>query len=97
VTHSVNGQPIQSECSYCTKWRVSACPVHGNPGKPVSPGGFFGVAPAQPTSSEGVVYANLVDAVKMLNKMIERTSYNCTREEAELIWRLRFVTRIKPQ
>ena len=70
--------------------------THTVNGKSVSPGGFFGVAPAQPTSSEGVVYANLVDAVKMLNKMIERTSYNCTSEEADLIWRLRFVARIEP-
>lgn len=45
--------------------------------------------------SEGQMYANLVDAVKMLEKMIEHTHYNCTREEAELIWRLRFVTRIE--
>lgn len=46
--------------------------------------------------SEAQMYANLVDAVKMLEKMIEHTHYNCTQEEAELIWRLRFVTRIEP-
>lgn len=47
-------------------------------------------------ASEAVMYANLVDAVKLLNAMIERTKYCCSAEEAELLWRLRFVTRIEP-
>jgi len=42
------------------------------------------------------MYANLVDAVHLIERMIERAKYNCTAEEAELIWRLRFITRIQP-
>jgi len=55
------------------------------------------VGPAQkPLASELQMYANLCDAVKLLNAMIDRTKYSCTAEEAELLWRLRFVTRIQP-
>lgn len=50
------------------------------------------VAPA----TELQMYANLVDAVKLIERMIERGKYTCTAEEADLIWRLRFVTRIEP-
>jgi hypothetical protein len=50
-----------------------------------------------PLATELQMYSNLVDAVKLIERMIERAKYNCTVEEAELIWRLRFVTRIEPQ
>jgi hypothetical protein len=46
-------------------------------------------------ATELQMYANLVDAAKLIERMIERTHYCCSPEEADLIWRLRFVTRIE--
>jgi len=81
MTHSINGKAVPQCGDECS------CPS-------LATGRGAPATPAQP-SSEGQMYANLVDAVKLIERMIERTHYSCSPEEADLIWRLRFVTRIE--
>lgn len=49
-----------------------------------------------PLATEIQMYANLRDAVKLLNELVERNKLHLNESETEQLWRLRFVTRIDP-
>lgn len=110
MTHSINGRsvgPFDGKCICGTVWQISAsctARIHDREiaklayGKLPAVGESVTVAEfkiASTRQSEGQMYANLVDAVNLIERMIERSHYSCSPEEAELIWRLRFVTRIE--
>jgi hypothetical protein len=112
VTHSINGKsvgPFAGRCICGTVWEISGkctANVHDREIANLASGKLPAVGESATLSifriastllSEGQMYANLVDAVHLIERMIERGKYTCTAEEAELIWRLRFVTRIQPE
>ncbi len=75
--------------------------THSINGKPVPACGEECSCPSladerSPIATETQMYANLRDAVKLLNELVERNKLHLNETEAELLWRLRFVTRIEP-
>jgi hypothetical protein len=103
VTHSINGQPVPDARTFqwVERWDTATnleirrlCQAAWNTAQWFADAGRKKPAPTQ--QSEGQMYANLVDAVKLLNELAERNKLHLNESEAELLWRLRFVTRIEP-